>query len=156
MVLRYDEFLNESKLNESGIPVYKGSVFTPISTIKRNRLLPEIQSLLDQVASGSIGEITILADIPSQGKNAPEYLKDIMKSVSMEPSGDEYDEETDTYMGNRDIHAEDGPNIFVDSEFIVSDVDMEKGVLIAEPFSLRGKGTMVEIAPNQVEEVFVK
>ena len=104
----------------------------------------------DIVLSGQVGLIAaaLLIEFVIGSKS--------VKSVSMEPSGDEYDEETDTYMGNRDIHAEDGPNIFVDSEFIVSDVDMEKGVLIVEPFSLRGKGIMVEINPDHVEEVFVK
>ncbi len=164
-LLRYREFLNESALNESGIPLYRGAVFTPEKNIKRNKLLPEIQDLLGQVMSGELKEVTVVADLPAQGKNAPQYLKDIYSEmgIDIEKMGeddddDSYDPETDVYMGKRDSVDEPKRNIFVDSEFLIRNVDMEKGVILGTPYSLRIKkpDIVVEIHPDLVYEVFVK
>ena len=71
-ILRFEQFINESNsVNESGIPLYRGTDFNPERTIKRNRLLQEVQDLLGQVMTGDLTEVTVLADIPTQGKNAP-------------------------------------------------------------------------------------
>lgn len=161
-ILSFDSFLNESHfegVNESGIPLYRGTVFTPERVLKRNKLLREIQDLLGQVAEGYIDEVSVLAEIPTQGKNAPQYLKDIYAEMGMSGEEDDdsmYDPETDVYTGSRDKHPDEtGTNVFVDSEFIVKDVDMTKGVILATPHSLKRKGIIVEIDPELVDEVFI-
>jgi len=163
-IFDFNAFLNESyyALNETGIPVYMGSNFNSERTIKRNRLLQELQDLLNQVSEGSLSEVTVLAEIPTRGKNAPQYLKDIYSEMGMSDSGEDedsmYDPETDVFQGNRDINQDDDTGgIFVDSEFIVKEIDMAKGVIIGIPHSLRRKeGVFAEIDPETVEEVFIK
>jgi hypothetical protein len=163
-IFDFNAFLNESyySINESGIPLYRGSNFNPERTIKRNRLLQELQDLLNQVMEGSISEVTVLAEIPTQGKNAPQYLKDIYAETGMSGSEEDedsmYDPETDVYQGNRDINPDEpSTGIFVDSEFIVKEIDMTKGVIIGIPHSLRRReGVFAEIDPETVEEVFIK
>jgi hypothetical protein len=168
-ILRFEQFVNESfSINESGIPLYKGSNFNPERTIKRNRLLPELQDLLGQVMSGSISELTVLADIPTQGKNAPQYVKDMYRDMGMPGYGEEsemaddsleieddvYDPETGEYK--RTDYEEKEKNIFIDSEFIVKDVDMTKGVILGVPYSLKKKNIVVELDPESIDEVFIK
>ena len=163
-ILRFSQFINESNsVNESGIPLYRGADFNPERTIKRNRLLSELQELLGQVMSGDISELTVLADIPTQGKNAPQYIKDIYAEMGIEGYGEEdtveleddvYDPETDTYK--KADYEDKERNIFFDSEFIVKEVDMTKGVIIGIPYSLKKKNILVEIDPENVDEVFIK
>jgi|688.fasta_scaffold724122_2 hypothetical protein len=164
-ILRFIDFVNESySVNESGVPLYRGTNFDPERTIKRNRLLPELQDILAQVMSGDLSEVTVLADIPTQGKNAPQYIKDIYAEMGMkspdeevDDSGDDiYDPETDTYTRRSGMGDDTERNIFVDSEFLVKDIDMTKGVIIGIPYSLRKKNVMVELDPETIDEVFVK
>lgn len=149
MLLRFNEFLLENNINEGSIPIYRGKSFNPIDSIKTSQIISRIQSFLDEVAAGNISEVTIVAEIPSQGKNAPDYLKDIYKETETEI--DDYDSENDTYSGRKDYDE----TVFVDSEFVVTDVDVENGVVIAEPHSLKGKDIVVEIPPSKIEEIFV-
>ena len=142
-ILRFQDFLNESVYNV-GVPVYRGSSFEPEMTIKRNRVIPEIQNFLSQVASGSLSELTVIAEIPSQGKNISPYLKDVYSELGYDPSKD------------RGISDEPSKNVFVDSEFLVKDVDEAKGIIIATPYSLRRKNVLVELTPEIIEEIFVK
>lgn len=163
-ILRFAQFIKESSdVNESGIPLFRGAVFTPERTIKRNRLLQELQDLLGQVMDGSIEEVTVLAEVPTQGKNTPQYLKDIYAEMGVEKSGDTededsmYDPETEVYTGDRDKHPDDpSMNIFVDSEFVVKEIDMAKGIIIATPYSLKRKNVLVEIDPDTVDEIFIR
>ncbi len=160
-ILNFESFLNESNsLNESGIPLYRGAVFTPERVIKRNKLLMDLQDLLSQVAQGSLKEVTVLAEIPTQGKNAPQYLKDIYAQMGISKEEEDesmYDPETDVYMGSRDKHPdEEEGSVFVDSEFVVKDVDMTKGVILATPYSLRKEGVIVELDVETIDEVFIK
>lgn len=141
-ILRFGEFLNESVYNV-GVPLYRGTSFEPEKTIKRNALIGELQDLLSQVASGTLSEVTVVAEIPTQGKNTPQYLKDIYAEMGYDPSKDRDGDEPSR-------------NIFVDSEFLVKDIDQTRGVIIASPYSLRRKGVVVEITPDMVEEAFVK
>ena len=160
-ILRFNEFISGSapQVNESGIPLYRGTVVNPERTIKRNKLLEELQNLLTQFAEGKISEITVLAEIPTQGKNAPQYLKDIYAEMGVsddEEEEEEYDPETDVYKGNRDINPDDSKqNIFVDSEFIVKNIDFTKNVILATPYSLKRKNIIVEIDPDNVDEVVI-
>ena len=160
-ILNFESFLNESNsLNESGIPLYRGAVFTTERVIKRNKLLTDLQDLLSQVAQGSLKEVTVLAEIPAQGKNAPQYLKDIYAQMGISKEEEDesmYDPETDVYMGSRDKHPdEEEGSVFVDSEFVVKDVDMTKGVILATPYSLRKEGVIVELDVETIDEVFIK
>jgi len=158
-ILRFEQFLNESTYNV-GIPLYRGSSFQPERTIKRNKFIGELKDLLSQVANGTLSEITVIAEIPAQGKNAPQYLKDIYSEVGYDPSKemeDEYDPETDVYMGDRSRTADEPTrNIFIDSEFLVKDVDETRGVIIAVPYSLKRKNVMVELTPDIIDEAFIK
>jgi len=172
-ILRFAQFVNESNssLNESGIPLYRGTSFNPERTLKRNKLLGELQDLLGQVMTGSISELTVLADIPSQGKNAPQYVKDMYAEMGIsgyekakeegdeiegEEEDDTYDPETGTYTKAKYSVEEPERNIFVDSEFIVKDIDMTKGVILGIPYSLKRKNIVVELDPEAIDEVFIK
>ena len=156
-ILRFEQF-NESlqAMNESGVPVYVGTAVNPEKTIKRNTLLAELASLVNEVNAGKLSEVSVLADIPTQGRNAPQYLKDIYAETGTGSTSDEedmYDEETDVYMGDRNPADR---SVFVDSEFLVKEINQETGMIIATPYSLKAKGTLVEIHPDVVEEVFIK
>ena len=154
-ILKFSEFINES-----GIPLYRDTAINPEKTIKRNKLLQELQDLLTRFAEGEISEISVLAEIPTQGKNAPQYLKDIYAEMGVtggEEDEDDYDPETDVYTGNRDLNPDEPKqNIFVDSEFLVKDVDEARNVIIAIPYSLKKKNVLVEITPEMVDEAFIK
>ena len=76
-ILKFSEFLNEQSVYNTGVPLYRGTSFEPERTIKRNQLISELRSLLTQVMNGTLSEISLVAEIPTQGKNAPQYLKDI-------------------------------------------------------------------------------
>lgn len=161
-ILKFQEFINESNsLNEAGVPLYRGSSFNPEKTIKRNMLLPELQNLLDQLRSGSISEVTVLGEVPTQGKNAPEYLRDLFKETGAEPEDetediedDVYDPETETWK--KSDYEKKERNIFVDTEYILKDVDMTKGVVLGIPYSLRKNNIVVELDPETIDEVFIK
>jgi hypothetical protein len=158
-ILRFSDFINEQSVYNVGVPVYMGTAINPEKTIKRNKLLPELKDYLAQVMAGTLSEITLVAEIPTQGKNAPQYLKDIYSEMGYDPSkeDDMYDEENDTFLGNRDRTGDEpSSNIFVDSEFIVKDVDLTKNVILGTPYSLKRKGIVIEIDPAMVDEVFIK
>jgi hypothetical protein len=155
-ILRFEQFLSESLnfVNESGIPLYVGTSVNPLRSIKRNTLIKELEDLISQANSGDIKEVSVLAEIPTQGKNTPQYLKDIYTKSGMgEEDEDMYDEETDVYLGDRDSADK---TIFVDSEFVVKSINHETGMIVASPYSLRNKEVFVEIDPDTVEEIFVK
>jgi hypothetical protein len=158
-ILRFLEFLNESVYNV-GIPIFRGTSTQPERSVKRNKFISELQSFLSQVANGTLTEITVVAEIPTQGKGAPAYLKDIYAEMGYDPSKDDddmYDPETDVYMGNRNRSADEpSRNIFVDSEFIVKDVDEARGIIMAVPYSLKRKNVIVELTPDMIDECFIK
>ena len=158
-ILRFSDFINEQSVYNVGVPIFKGTAINPEKTVKRNKLLPELQGYLSQIMSGDLTEVTLVAEIPSQGKNAPQYLKDIYSEMGYDPSKEEdmYDKENDTFLGNRDRTGDDPiNNIFVDSEFIVKDVDMDRNIILATPYSMKRKGIIIEIEPAMVDEVFIK
>lgn len=160
--MRFVEFVNEAnsiKINESGIPLFRGANFNPERTIKRNTLLQELQDLLTQVMNGTISEVTVLGEVPTQGKNTPQYLKDIYSQMGIDSTDDDdkYDPETDVYVGDRDKNPDDpSQNIFVDSEFIVKEIDFTRNIILATPYSLKRKNIVVELDPDTVDEVFIK
>jgi hypothetical protein len=161
-ILRFLQFVNEAYVPPSGttgIPVYRGTSFKAEKYIKRGMILPELQDFLGQTMSGDLKSLTVVAEIPTQGKNTPQYIKDLYAEIghtSSPEDNDMYDEETDTYVGKRGRNMDEPEvNIFVDSEFVVKDIDMDKGVIIGVPFSLRHKNILVEIDPDKVDEIFI-
>ena len=159
-ILRFLEFINESVYNV-GIPLFRGTSTQPERTIKRNKFIGEVQSFLSQIANGTLSEVTVIAEIPTQGKNTPAYLRDVYAEMGYDPGKDYdedmYDPETDVYMGDRSRTADEPTrNIFVDSEFIVKDIDQTRGVIIAIPYSLRKKNVIVELTPEMIDECFIK
>jgi hypothetical protein len=158
-ILRFTQFVNESNsINESGIPLYRGTSFNSERTIKRNRLLPELQDLLGQVMTGDLEEVTLIAEIPTQGKNAPQYIKDLYAEMGMrsKPTEMDYEEEEGFSKEFAEDEEDVESDIFVDSEFVVKEVDMVKGVILGIPYSMRRKNIVIEIDPDNVEEVFIK
>ena len=142
MILKFSQF--SESLKESGIPVYRGSSVQSEKTVKSNGVMEEIKDALEKMKSGQISEISVVAEIPTYGKRAPAYIKDIFAEAGIESSDDMYDERGEER------------NIFVDSEFIVKGIDPEKGSIIATPYSLRKKGIEIEIDPNDIIEIFYR
>jgi hypothetical protein len=159
-ILKFDRFILEAYVppsETSGIPVYSGNSFNPVKYVKRRMLLTELENMLQDVSSGSLKSLTVVAEIPTQGKNIPQYIKDIYSKIGYDPDnnmGPDYDPETDAYLGKRGNTGDD-VNIFIDSEFVVKKIDKDKGQIIGTPYSLRYKDVMVEINPDKVDEIFI-
>lgn len=162
-VFRFNDFIKKyfNNIKESSIPLYKNNnIFKPEKTVKKTEILFTIKKLLEQQEEGIIKEINVVAEIPTQGKNAPEYLEDVyneMERYYNEKYKDAYDPETGIYMGNR-YKNPDEPKyyVYIDSEFIIKDVDLEEKILIGTPYSLRHKGIVVKINPDNVDEIHIK
>jgi hypothetical protein len=173
-ILRFQEFLNESVYNV-GIPLYRGTSFQPERTIKRNKFIGELQDFLTQIANGTLSEITVVAEIPTQGKNAPQYIRDVMakerarlgKKYTLDPKltpegGRLEKRRTETGETYSEFTGE--INVFIDSEYVIQSVLREVGrdYLIGIPISYVYKVEnnpslkeyySVKISPQYVEEV---
>ena len=83
-IYEYESF--DSELNEAtervagGIPVFNENNpnFEPEFEVKPKMVISTIQDLLSKVESGDYDEVSVVADIPQSGKNAPEYVKEIV------------------------------------------------------------------------------
>jgi len=142
MVLRFTQFAE--RINEGAIPIYRGTSFQPERNIKGTSIMSELKAALEQIKMGQISEVSVVAGIPTQGKRAPEYLKDVFAAAGVNSPEDMYDARGQER------------NIFVDSEFIVKGLNPEKGTIIGTPYSLRRKGIEIEIDPMDVQEIFYK
>lgn len=142
MILRFEQFKGE--LNEAAIPVYRGSSFQPEKKIKSTSVMEEISKGILDMKNGLIKEISVVAEIPTQGKRAPEYLKSVFADAGIKSGDDMYD------ASGRE------KSVFVDSEFIVKSVDKEMGTIRAIPYSMKRKGIEIDIEPSQVIEIFYK
>jgi hypothetical protein len=155
-----------SQVNEGAIPVYNEADFkrnlnaAPVQEIKYSQVIATLRDLL---AKKDIKEITVIADIPSQGKGAPDYVKDIIakerervaqrykasigKSMDSDDD-DEFDFDIDRFGNQR--------TIFFDSEFIVDRVEEIGGktFVIGIPASLKNMGYEAKISPEKVEEIY--
>ena len=75
---------NETRV---GIPIYNENIFMqsnnakPAMIVKVPELISTLTRLLEDQEKGDIAKIIIVAEIPTQGKNAPEYVK---KDVQIE------------------------------------------------------------------------
>ncbi len=177
-LLEFEAFSNFSLVQENdirgGIPIYNEDTFMqggsskPAMMIKSTELVSTLSRLLADQESGDIEKILVIAEIPTQGKNAPQYVKD---DVAVER--DRMAKRKYALYGSRVERADrpeeeeytDAINIFVDSEFIVKGVinKLGKDYVIAIPESKRRKAEAspsameyytVYIEPKQVDEVF--
>lgn len=142
MILRFDQF--KGSINEAAIPVYRGGSFDPEKKIKSSSIMDELSKAISDKGNGLISEISIVAEIPTQGKRAPEYLKDVFAKAGIKSGEDMYDERG----GEK--------SVFVDSEFVVQSLDKENGTIRAIPYSMKRKGIEIDIEPSQVIEIFYK
>lgn len=180
-LLEYESYENVGGVNESSIPVYNEDIFIkdvhakPDMEITPKQVTSVIENLLSKVDGGEIEKISVIAEVPTQGKNAPQYIRDLMakermrlaKKYKLAPdtapdgariekrkteTGDSYDE----YTGEI--------NVFVDSEYVVQGVIREPGkdFIVGVPVSYARKVEhnpslkqyyTVNILPQNVEEV---
>lgn len=171
-LLEYESY--ESPVNEGAIPVYNEDEFVkntkskPDMEIKWTQIPAVVEGLLNKVESGEIKAVTVVADVPTQGKNAPEYVRDLMTKERERMA-----KRQQALYGSR-IERADRPeeeeyrdeiNVFVDSEYTIEGVVREVGkdYLIGIPASFVGKVQRepslkeyytVKIAPQQVIEIY--
>ena len=167
-ILVYESF---EYLPEAAIPVYDEDEFEKDPKAKRDtvsttNVVSKVEDLLNKQKNGEIKGLTVVADIPSQGKNAPPYLKDVIsaerermakRKYSLYGSRQERDDRPE------DEEYTDEINIFVDSEFIVDGVEKgENPGVFAIPRSFYKKVQLdsslknkylIKITPVQIMEV---
>ncbi len=177
-LLEFEAFSNFSLIQENdirgGIPIYNEEVFMkssnakPAMMVKSTELVATLTRLLADQENGDLERIIAIAEIPTQGKNAPQYVKDDVAAERDRMAKRKY-----ALYGSRIERADrpeeeeytDAINIFVDSEFIVKGVinKLGKDYIIAIPESKSRKAEAspsnmeyytVYIEPKQVDEVF--
>jgi hypothetical protein len=158
-----------SESSYSAIPVYNELEFEkninvkPEMSIKYSEVAATLKDLLKKKEMGEIQEVLVIAEVPTQGKGAPDYIKDIIaqereriarnyksqRGVNIDDSGkDGFDFDVDRFGNQR--------SIFFDSEFLVDRIDVIEGkeYIIGIPVSLKDKGYEAKIAPIKVEEIY--
>jgi len=164
----YEEF--SSSIYEGVTPVYNEEVFKkninakPDMELKYSEVIPKLRDMIAQKDAGQIGNITVIADVPTQGKGAPDYVKDIIskererlarqykstigKKIASDTDSAEFDFDMNRFGDKR--------TIFFDSEFIVDRIENIQGqdYVIGIPASLKEKGYEAKIAPIKVEEIY--
>ena len=112
---------------------------------------------------GEIQEVLVIAEIPTQGKGAPDYIKDIIaqerERIARKYKAQRGIDIDDDKEGDFDFDVDRFGNqrsIFFDSEFIVDRIDIIDGkeYIIGIPVSLKDKGYEAKIAPIKVEEIY--
>ena len=162
------EVRREPQSSYSVIPVYNEVKFmrsvkaSPDQNIKYSEVIPTLQKLLELQKAGEIKKITVVADVPSQGKGTPQYIKDIIRDEKIRmakkhyyETGEEIDPNSDDFDFDIDRFG-DQRTIFFDSEFIVKRIEKigAEEYIIGTPASLEKKGFEAPIAPMKVEEIF--
>lgn len=154
----------EESILEAAISVYDEDEFEknpgakPEITAKVTEVVSVVEDLLKRVNDGEIETVTIIADIPSQGSNAPLYLKDVIATEKERMAKRKY-----SIYGSR-TEREDRPeeedytdeiNVFVDSEFFAEGVERNAGedFILGIPRSFARK---VELDPSLKETYTVK
>ncbi len=170
----FSNFLVKENEVKGGIPIYNETVFMqsnntkPAMMVKAPELVSTITRLLEDQERGDIEKIIVIAEIPTQGKNAPQYVRDDVQIERDRMAKRKY-----ALYGSRVERADrpeeeeytDAINIFVDSEFIVKGVinKLGKDYIIAIPDSKKRKAEAsksemeyytVYLEPKQVDEVF--
>ncbi len=128
-LLEYESY--ENQVNEGAIPVYDEAEFIkdtkskPEMEIKWTQIPAVIEGFLSKIESGELASVNVIADLPTQGKNAPEYVRELMTKErtrmaqrqqaihgSRMERADRPEDEEDT----------DEINVFVDSEYAIEGV----------------------------------
>ncbi len=163
----FEEFVQP--LNENSIPVYDDTKFTktggqPEANLSPAKAVAFIEDLLDQKAAGEVDEISVVAEIPTQGKRKPAYIDEIVQKAKEEAAkkfrletGAEIDQAAPSDIERAGVMQD----LFFDSEFIVDRIDRSQdGVfLVCYPQSLADKASTnpayysVYLKPEQIEEV---
>jgi len=160
----FSNYINES----SKVPVYnevesqKNIKATSDVELPYSKVAAKITELLADKKAGIITKITVVADIPTQGKGAPDYIKEVISkererlaSIHKAKIGKDSEMDTDDGDFNFDINRfGEKRNLFFDSEFEI--VGVEDGLIIGIPHSLKGKGDeyKAKIKPEQIEEIY--
>jgi hypothetical protein len=165
----YENFVVK-EVFEAAIPVYNelefasGSSSEPDFTAKYSELIDIVEDFLERKKAGEIDEVTVIADVPTQGKGAPDYVTDIIRKererIASIMRSQGYDPEVDDIDIDR---FGDKRNIFFDSEFVVDSIERDSsgkgGKIVGIPYSYYKKGEMDKkayIDPLKVDEVFYK
>jgi hypothetical protein len=161
----------ESSLNEAKVPVYneahyRGHDSKPEMSVPTEDLTEIINIFLGSQASGEIEMVVVETILPSQGKNAPEYIKREAERERERMAKRKY-----AIYGSR-TERDDRPeddytdaiNIFTDVEFVVTGVGQKDGAecvfAIPRSFYIKTKRQpelasdyTICILPEQIEQV---
>lgn len=161
-----------ASVNEGSTPLYNELDFknninaAPVAELKYSEIIPRLRDLLAQQEMGTVENINVIAEVPTQGKGAPDYVKDVIakererlarqykstigKSMDADLGPDEFDFDVNRFGDQR--------TIFFDSEFIVDRIEMVDGkeMIIGIPVSLKDKGYEAKISPLKVDEIYYK
>jgi hypothetical protein len=164
----FEDYSN--KVNEGSTPLYNELDFkkninaAPVEELKYSEIIPRLRDLLAQKEMGSVENINVIAEVPTQGKGAPDYIKDII-AQERERLARQYKSTIGKKIGS-DVEAEefdfdvnrfgDQRTIFFDSEFIVDRIENVGGndMIIGIPASLPDKGYEAKISPMKVDEIY--
>jgi hypothetical protein len=171
-LLEYESY--ENPVNEGAIPVYDEAEFVkntkskPEMEIKWTQIPAVVEGFLNKVEAGEIASVTVIADLPTQGKNAPAYVRDLMTKERERMA-----QRQQAIHGSRieradrpeDEEYRDEINVFVDSEYTIEGVVREVGkdYLIGVPASFVNRVKRepslkdyytVKISPDQVIEIY--
>jgi len=180
-LLEYESYEPKEFLKEGSIPVYDEQKFIknvhvkPEMDINPNQVCATIEGILNRVEEGEIEKVAVIADIPTQGKNAPQYIRDLMAQerrrlgVKYTRNPEEFPEggriEKRRMEGGETFDEFTGEiNLFVDSEYVIQSVVREAGkdYLIGIPVSyvlkVKNNPSLQEyystrILPQYVEEI---
>lgn len=171
-LFEYESYVKN--INESGsIGVYDedkiaADVNTPPEMMIPPRQVPAVvEGLLERIESGELEQVNVVAEIPTRGKDVPEYLREILKTERERLAKKKLD-----FYGGR-IEKADRPegeepddiNIFVDSEYIIESVvrEVNQDYLIGIPASFLSKirrepslknTYLTKIYPHQIIEIY--
>ena len=158
-----------SESTYSAIPVFNELEFKkninvkPEMNVKYSEVAATLKDLLKKKEMGEIQEVLVIAEIPTQGKGAPDYIKDIIakerERIARKYKAQRGIDIDDDKEGDFDFDVDRFGNqrsIFFDSEFIVDRIDIIDGkeYIIGIPVSLKDKGYEAKIAPIKVEEIY--
>jgi hypothetical protein len=158
-----------SESTYSAIPVFNELEFEkninvkPEMNVKYSEVAATLRDLLKKKEMGEIQEVLVIAEIPTQGKGAPDYIKDIIaqerERIARKYKAQRGIDIDDDREGDFDFDVDRFGNqrsIFFDSEFIVDRIDIIDGkeYIIGIPVSLKDKGYEAKIAPIKVEEIY--
>ena len=168
------EYESYEPVNEGAIPVYDEDKFVkdvkakPEMEIKWSQIPAVVEGLLAKVEAGELEDVKVIADIPTQGKNAPAYVRDLMDKERERMAKRQqalYGSRIERADRPEDDEYRDEINVFVDSEYVIEGVVREVGkdYLIGIPNSFvntvkrepsKKEYYTVKISPAQVIEIY--